>query len=736
MTLIDHRPEDGAHARMTQAWQWLCEQRATAPDQADIWHIRWEQLSAGEGWLTKLTHRVLRGDYRLTPLQLHGKNEHRKAVWSAQDALVLKWAALSLQHLLPTTADPDEKKTDAAAASTSGTSDSPDTRHYKWVCRTDIRGYYRNISKQTLINQVSQHVTSPVLRDLVAQYVHYTVEDGGTFHTPQTGISRGCPLSPLMGALHLYDMDAHFAKQQNIHYARYMDDVIILAKTCWSLRKHTKRLMQWFSEYGFEAHPDKTQIGRVQKGFDWMGAWLTHEGVTDVAPRAKANHREKVRRLYEQLARLPKWKRKSATPKVHARVSAYRKRWYIWSQLLLACAGSITSVTAVADRDIVVLSGSLPAAGATLPGGDFDISWDSPYVSIDADTSYSSPGSTIAGLSGTNATQPVGSTSGGVKWGVPIDNHPGEYGIKTDTNLFLKLKGSYRVCDSQSLDYIGGTCLYPVPRSTTALRYAYAELNLDASRSTLCASTATVTTAGGSNGYLWRGGASVPNNAICALGLPSSGSGSSSYGSGATAGTITMTPIAGNGVMAGATHITSLLAWYKNLPAVVLPKPLNIIIAGLTCTVAQTAPGTARDFGNASTDSPVNTLISSLSASDLGVTISCIGANTGGGGPTTLGYTLSPSGGGTVVGGTQLTTTAQPSFYMLFSKNNTAGCLPSAADKIKLDGRTSVQVASVPPGASQSDINIPISASLCSTGVGTQPAGVYTMAATLSLVSY
>jgi hypothetical protein len=378
LTASFDRAEEGAYDRMTQAWQWLCEQRTQAPDHADVWDIRWQNLNTGERWLTDLTERVLRGEYRLTPLQLQGTGEQRKAVWGAQDALVLKWAALSLQHLLPlhescehvkghgggkqsieklhsllTAQSVDSEKKTAAGT----TPDAAEIRHYKWVCRTDIRGYYRNINKQTLIQQVRQHVTAPVLRDLVQQYIHYTVEHGGTFHTPEKGISRGCPLSPLMGALHLFDMDEHFSNQPNIHYARYMDDIIILAKTRWSLRKHTKRLMQWFGEYGFEAHPDKTQIGRTAKGFDWMGARLTHEGVTDVAPRAKANHREKARRLYEQLARLPKWKRKSAAPKVHARVSTYRKRWNIWSLGLLSLLVVSSIALGANDGGTVMITG-------------------------------------------------------------------------------------------------------------------------------------------------------------------------------------------------------------------------------------------------------------------------------------------------------------------------------------------------------------------------------------------
>ncbi len=393
LTDIDwDRAAEGAHVRMTQAWAWLCEQRTQAPDEADIWDARYQQAYNG-AWLTDLTHRVLCGEYRLAPLQLQGKNANRKAVWGAQDALVLKWTALSLQHLLPlhascehvkghgggkpsiatlhhllTQADDAEKKMPDATAPQGA--DRPATRGYTWVCRTDIRGYYRNINKQTLLNQVRQHVQSPVLRDLVAQYVHYTVEDGGTFHTPEAGISRGCPLSPLMGALHLYDMDEHFAKQRSIHYARYMDDIIILAKSRWSLRRHTKRLMQWFSEYGFEAHPDKTQIGRTEKGFDWMGAWLTHEGVKDIAPRAKANHREKVRRLYERLARVPLWARKREKQRVHAKVSRYRKRWNIWAGALLCVAGA-----ACADSPLVILaSGNIQGdTGARYP---FDASVD------------------------------------------------------------------------------------------------------------------------------------------------------------------------------------------------------------------------------------------------------------------------------------------------------------------------------------------------------------------------
>lgn len=81
--------------------------------------------------------------------------------------------------------------------------------------------------------------------------------------------------------------------------------------------------MFFFASGGYRQHPDKTFIGRTGKGFDWMGIQFNGQGMTGVAPRALANHRERCRRLYEQVWRYGK-------KKTMARVSAYVKRWTIW----------------------------------------------------------------------------------------------------------------------------------------------------------------------------------------------------------------------------------------------------------------------------------------------------------------------------------------------------------------------------------------------------------------------
>ena len=171
---------------------------------------------------------------------------------------------------------------------------------YHFVCRTDIKGYYANINKTQLLAQLSPLIKDDIIFNLLIQFVHYSVEDGGTFHTPEKGIARGSSLSPLIGAFHLYIMDVYFSQIDNIYYARYMDDFIIFTKTRWQLRKAVKKLNQFFNQFSFKQHPDKTFIGKIDKGFDWMGFQFARDGIVDIVPRSLKKILENIQRLYEQ----------------------------------------------------------------------------------------------------------------------------------------------------------------------------------------------------------------------------------------------------------------------------------------------------------------------------------------------------------------------------------------------------------------------------------------------------
>jgi hypothetical protein len=114
------------------------------------------------------------------------------------------------------------------------------------------------------------HINDRRVLNLIGQYLRRTSERGGTFWDYEKGISLGCPLSPLIGAFFLNGLDAAAAKLR-LFYIRFRDDILTLSPTRWQLRGAAKVVNQLLGALRLEKHPDKTFIGRIERGFDFLG---------------------------------------------------------------------------------------------------------------------------------------------------------------------------------------------------------------------------------------------------------------------------------------------------------------------------------------------------------------------------------------------------------------------------------------------------------------------------------
>ncbi len=186
---------------------------------------------------------------------------------------------------------------------------------HPFVFRTDVKGYYASINHGILMDIVGKYVQDDAVLRLLWGYLRRYVSDGGEFIDITQGISLGCPLSPLMGALFLKPLDDRMAAL-GCFYVRYMDDWVILAPTRWKLRKAIKATNQVMSDLRVVKHPDKTFIGRVAKGFDFLGYWFSPAGL-GIARKTVERMVENMRRLYEQGA-------------PDERIEAYFQRWWRW----------------------------------------------------------------------------------------------------------------------------------------------------------------------------------------------------------------------------------------------------------------------------------------------------------------------------------------------------------------------------------------------------------------------
>jgi RNA-directed DNA polymerase len=303
-------------ATLDTAYSWLCKQRRNFPANADIWHLRfhWHTIHS------ELLQTLHKQDYTFLPLSVVTKADGETLhLWSSQDALVLKMLAMALPEALALSPLCTHIKGHGGLKATVSALHAalPD---YRYVMKTDVKGYYESIDHTILLKQLDKDITDPFIWRLLVQFVKRTVEKGGTFKSIHCGISRGCPLSPIIAAYYLKGLDEQMAGDPRYFYRRYMDDVIVLAKTRWHLRKAVRTVNQHFSQLKVAQAPDKTFIGKISKGFDFLGYRFGQEKLR-VSKRTLENHIRRLSRLYEQKKHQPNWK---------MLLDDYRQRWVTW----------------------------------------------------------------------------------------------------------------------------------------------------------------------------------------------------------------------------------------------------------------------------------------------------------------------------------------------------------------------------------------------------------------------
>ena len=96
-----------------------------------------------------------------------------------------------------------------------------------------------------------------------------------------------------------------------------MDDWVVLAPTRWKLRHAVRVVNETLAKLRVQQHPDKTFIGRTERGFAFLGYQMNEAGLTGVAPPTRKRFIERVRQRYEQDAGQP-------------RIGQYVRRWLVW----------------------------------------------------------------------------------------------------------------------------------------------------------------------------------------------------------------------------------------------------------------------------------------------------------------------------------------------------------------------------------------------------------------------
>jgi hypothetical protein len=307
-------------SQLDDAYHWLCQQRKHFPADTDIWHFRFRYPFIKHA----LLWRINSGAYQFSPqLKIIKSDSEVIHLWGSQDTLVMKLMAAVLGSILPLSPRCTHVKGHGGLKQ-SVLDVQRHLHRFHFVCKTDVKSFYESIDQYQLMDMINDSARDSDLRYYLCQVIHRCVEFGGEFKDIDSGISRGCPISPLFGALYLSALDNHFSGK-DVYYIRYMDDILILTKTRWQNRKAIRLLNQCLHRLKLEKQPDKTFIGKIEKGFDFLGYHFSREPLK-IARITWQKHALHIIQLYEQLRQ-----KKATSNEMAASLGLYVTRWQRWA---------------------------------------------------------------------------------------------------------------------------------------------------------------------------------------------------------------------------------------------------------------------------------------------------------------------------------------------------------------------------------------------------------------------
>ncbi len=288
-----------AAENLQAAWAWLASRRKRSHHNSDYWHLRHHRQQLEP----EIIAAICDGTYQFSPCQQYEGG----LVWCAQDALVLKAMAQVLSPYL----NPQLSQHCFHLAGNGGAKDCVNAVHeqvdeYRFVCRSDVNSYYATIDHGILIKQLQALIPSETVLTLLSRMLDRLDDVQGVLHPVEIGISKGNPLSPLLGAVYLQALDeelGQYCAAQGLFYARFMDDWVILCRTRQQLRTGVRIMNRVLDRVKMTKHPYKTFIGRIKEsGFDFLGYRIGNRlrAGLDIAWKTWANHQGKLCQLYEQ----------------------------------------------------------------------------------------------------------------------------------------------------------------------------------------------------------------------------------------------------------------------------------------------------------------------------------------------------------------------------------------------------------------------------------------------------
>lgn len=172
---------------------------------------------------------------------------------------------------------------------------------YNAFIKLDIRDFYPTISHHHLFSRLRSKIRHNKTLELINKAIQTStvisksdnnnnkISLGG----PPLGVPQGLSISNILAAIYLQKIDKEICKNNNFHYFRYVDDILILCESQDSTRL-AKKLILDFSKIDLKIHDPangsgKSIIGSFKNdGFNYLGYSFKNFGNYSVSVREES----------------------------------------------------------------------------------------------------------------------------------------------------------------------------------------------------------------------------------------------------------------------------------------------------------------------------------------------------------------------------------------------------------------------------------------------------------------
>ncbi len=163
-------------------------------------------------------------------------------------------------------------------------------RGYNFVLDADIKGYFDNIQRETLMDLVKERISDRRVLKLIRQWLAAGVMEDGTVRETLAGTPQGGVISPLLANIYLNYLDRIWQSRcsQIGMLVRYCDDFVVMCQRESQAREALRRVGLVMQRLGLELHPEKTRMVDLRhgrEGFVFLGCTVRKKRSIQRNPR-------------------------------------------------------------------------------------------------------------------------------------------------------------------------------------------------------------------------------------------------------------------------------------------------------------------------------------------------------------------------------------------------------------------------------------------------------------------